>query len=76
MKSIDDVKTVLQELLGKELSIGTDTKLREDLNLDSANLIELTVMMHGKFGVDIGRKAAEKRLNPESVGDLIQLLNE
>ncbi len=50
------------------------TNLRDDLGLDSANLIELTVLVHTMYGVDLGRRAAEQNLLPVTIGDLTLLM--
>lgn len=65
--------------LGK-LGVSTDqpltaaTRLRDDLGLDSANLIELTVLVHTMYGIDLGRKAAEHNAVPATIGDLAELM--
>lgn len=64
----------------RKLGVGGDrpmtaaTRLRDDLGLDSANLIELTVIVHSLYGVDLGRRAAEQNAVPATVGDLAALL--
>lgn len=50
------------------------TRLRDDLGLDSANLIELTVLVHTMYGIDLGRKAAEHDAVPATIGDLAELM--
>jgi acyl carrier protein len=50
------------------------TSLRDDLGLDSANLVELTVLVHSMYGIDLGRKAAEHNALPTTIGDLIALM--
>lgn len=50
------------------------TNLRDDLGLDSANLIELTVLVHTMYGIDLGRRAAEHNAVPATVGDLADLM--
>ena len=63
----------------RKLAVGTgaiaaDSRLRDDLGLDSANLIELTVLVHTMYGVDLGRRAAEQKIVPVTVADLAMLL--
>ena len=60
--------------LGIESLLTPATHLRDDLGLDSANLIELTVIVHSLYGVDLGRLAAEQNRLPATVGDLTALL--
>ena len=50
------------------------TSLRDDLGLDSAALIELTVLVHQLYGVDLGRRAAEAQALPATIGDLTRLM--
>lgn len=57
---------------GVELT--ANASLRDDLGLDSAALIELTVLVHSMFGVDLGRRAAETRSMPVTVADVAALL--
>ena len=76
MSAIEKVKSVVLELLEKEVNLGPETRLREDLMLDSANLIELTVLIHTKYGVDIGRKSVERKVTPETLSDLASLMGE
>ena len=37
------------------------TRLGDELGLDSASLIELTVLVHTLYGVDLGRRAVEHK---------------
>ena len=76
MSAIEKVKSVVLELLEKEVNLGPETRLSEDLMLDSANLIELTVLIHTKYGVDIGRKSVERKVTPETLSDLASLMGE
>ena len=75
MNAEQKVFQALKDLLQKDVSLSADTHLRDDLDLDSANLIELTVMMHSSYGIDLGRKSAEQKLMPETVGDLVTLVS-
>jgi acyl carrier protein len=64
----------------RKLGVGADhvmtarTNLRDDLGLDSAALIELTVVVHTMYAVDLGRRAAEQQAVPLTIGDLSQLM--
>jgi acyl carrier protein len=60
--------------IGADLAMTADTRLRDDLGLDSANLIELTVIVHTLYGVDLGRRAAERNALPATVGEVAALL--
>lgn len=64
----------LTKLLGRQVPMTASTSLRDDLGLDSASLIELTVLVHSMYGIDLGRKAAEHKIMPLTVGDLAELV--
>lgn len=72
---VDKVVVAIRKLgVGGELAMTADTHLRDDLGLDSANLIELTVVVHTLYGIDLGRRAAERNALPATVGDVAALL--
>ena len=51
---LDIIKEILKAKgLDVEILVNEDTKLREDLYLNSFDLAELTVKIEDKFGVDI-----------------------
>ena len=51
---LDIIKEILKvKGLDVEILVNEDTKLREDLSLNSFDLAELTVKIEDKFGVDI-----------------------
>lgn len=70
----EKVIAALRKLTGADLPMTADSLLREDLGLDSAALIELTVLVHTMYGVDLGRRAAERKVTPLTVGDVARLL--
>lgn len=72
--SEEKVIAALRKLTGADLPMTADSILREDLGLDSAALIELTVLVHTMYGVDLGRRAAERKVTPMTVGDVARLL--
>lgn len=77
MSDEDKVIAAIKKLgVGAELRgpISTATLLRDDLGLDSANLIELTVLVHTMYGIDLGRRAAEQDRVPYTIGDLVLLM--
>ena len=72
---IDKVVVAIRKLgVGGDTAMTADTRLRDDLGLDSANLIELTVIVHTLYGVDLGRRAAERNALPTTVGDVAALM--
>lgn len=68
------VREAIPELLRREVPMTASTRLREDLALDSMNLVELTVIVHARYGVDLGRRAVERKLMPVTVADVAALL--
>ena len=59
--SLDDVKSIITELLDVETSeIATDSRFREDLGADSLDLVELIMAFEDKFGGEISDEQAQK----------------
>lgn len=69
------VVAALQALIGQQIDIATSTHLRDSLGLDSNALVELTVLIHTMYHVDLGRRVAERRVIPETVADVAALLS-
>ncbi len=69
-----NVITALQTLLGQPVDITASTSLRDGLGLDSNALVEFTVLIHTMYHVDLGRRVAERKVIPETVGDVAALL--
>lgn len=69
------LKTRLQgaitNIVGRKIHLELSSRLREDLFLDSMNLIELSIWIHGNFGVDLGRIAEENGKVFQTVQDLL-----
>ena len=63
----DEQKVIaaLQRLLGREVAITASTSLRDGLGLDSDGLVELTVLVHTMYRVDLGRRVVERKMIPE-----------
>ena len=72
----DEQKVIaaLQTLLGRAVDITASTSLRDGLGLDSNALVELTVLIHTMYHVDLGRRVVERKIIPETVGDVAALL--
>jgi acyl carrier protein len=72
----DEQKVIaaLQTLLGRAVDITASTSLRDVLGLDSNALVEFTVLIHTMYHVDLGRRVAERKVIPETVGDVAALL--
>lgn len=72
---VDKVVVAIRKLgVGGDIAMSAGTRLRDDLGLDSSSLIELTVIVHTLYGVDLGRRAAERNALPATVGDVAALM--
>ena len=59
--SLDDVKSIITELLDVETSeITNESRFREDLGADSLDLVELIMAFEDKFGGEISDDQAQK----------------
>jgi len=59
--SLDDVKSIITELLDVETSeITHESRFREDLGADSLDLVELIMAFEDKFGGEISDEQAQK----------------
>jgi len=59
--SLDDVKSIITELLDVETSeITNQSRFREDLGADSLDLVELIMAFEDKFGGEISDEQAQK----------------
>ncbi len=59
--SLDDVKSIITELLDVETSeITNESRFREDLGADSLDLVELIMAFEDKFGGEISDEQAQK----------------
>ncbi|MBO37437.1 MAG: acyl carrier protein [Anaerolineaceae bacterium] len=58
--SLDDVKSIITELLDVETSeITNESRFREDLGADSLDLVELIMAFEDKFGGEISDEQAQ-----------------
>ena len=71
-KLLNEVKELVAENLGCEIEkLTIDTKLIEDLEADSLDIVELTMAIEEKFGVEI---ADEELENVKTVGDIVKFV--
>ena len=66
------IKEVLSEQLGVEADIKLDSKLREDLNIDSLLAVQLSVLLENKYDIDITEEELEKLVTIKNVIDLLE----
>jgi acyl carrier protein len=68
------VKTILQKVVYKSASISDvtpDTRLQEDLDIDSARLVDLVLNLEDEFGIQIEDSVIE---SIKTVADLVNLV--
>lgn len=67
------VKKIIAELQGlKDYQIYNISHLKEDLNMDSLDAVELTMALEDEFGFEIPDEEAEKLLTVQNIVDYIQ----
>lgn len=68
------IKTVLQKVIYKPAAldgITADTRLQEDLDMDSVRLVDLVLGLEDEFGINIEDESIEKI---KTMGDLVELI--
>ena len=69
---VREIEQCLSRTLGRNLKIDSlKSSLRDELGLDSMNLIELAVWVHETFQVNLGELAERQGLRFETVEDLV-----
>lgn len=72
-KTFEKVKSILSDNLGiSRETITENSKLTDNLYMDSLDLIEITISLEEKFGKDIPDEIMEKF---ETVKDIVNYLN-
>ena len=66
------IKEVLSEQLGVEADIKLDSKLREDLNIDSLLAVQLSVLLENKYDIEITEEELESLTTIKDVVDLLK----
>ena len=66
------IKEVLSEQLGVEGDIKLESKLREDLNIDSLLAVQLSVLLENKYDIDITEEELGKLVTIKDVIDLLE----
>lgn len=70
---LEVIKEVLSEQLGVEEDITLESKLREDLNIDSLLAVQLSVLLENKYDIDITEEELEKLVTIKDVIDLLEI---
>ena len=66
------IKEVISEQLGVEADIKLESKLREDLNIDSLLAVQLSVLLENKYDIDITEEELGKLMTIKDVIDLLE----
>lgn len=67
----EEIKEVLSEQLGIETDIKLESKLKEELGIDSLLAVELSILLENKYDVDIKEEELAKLV---TIKDVINLL--
>jgi acyl carrier protein len=70
----EQLVVMVKNLMGSKEDFRSSAHFKNDLGMTSLHLIELTTMIHARFNVDLGRISAEKKIMPESIDDIVFLL--
>ena len=71
---LDQIKKILVETMDiEEEKITLDTKLKDDLNLDSLDSVELIMSAEEEFGIEI---PDEDVMNFKTVNDIVNYIEE
>ena len=66
------IKEVLKEQLGIEEDIKLESKLREDLNIDSLLAVQLSVLLENKYDIDITEEELSKLITIKDIRNLLE----
>ena len=72
----DQLVVMVRDLTRSKEEVKSSAHFKNDLGMTSLNLIELTTMIHARFGIDLGRISAEKKVIPQSIDDIVFLLED
>ena len=71
---LERLKEIVSEQLEIDAEIITaDTRLNEDLNADSLDVVEMLMALEDEFGVDIPDEEIEKM---KTIGDVVNFIQE
>jgi len=69
----EEIKEVLIEQLGIETEIKLESKLNEELGIDSLLAVELSILLENKYNIDITEEELAKLVTIKDVIDLLQI---
>lgn len=70
---LDQLSQLVSSLKGEPVSLGSDSSLQDDLEMDSVELMELIVGLEDHFQVEISDETIDQL---DTVGDLIEVIKE
>lgn len=68
----EEIKEVLSEQLGIETDIKLESKLNEELGIDSLLAVELSILLENKYDIDIKEEELAKLVTIKDVIDLLE----
>ena len=68
----EEIKEVLEEQLGIETDIKLESKLKEELGIDSLLAVELSILLENKYDIDIKEEEIAKLVTIKDVIDLLE----
>ena len=68
----EEIKEVLSEQLGIEENIKLESKLKEELGIDSLLAVELSILLENKYDIDIKEEELAKLVTIKDVIDLLE----
>jgi len=69
----EEIKEVLSEQLGIEADIKLESKLKEELEIDSLLAVELSILLENKYDIDIKEEELAKLVTIKDVIDLLEI---
>ena len=69
----EEIKEVLSEQLGIETDIKLESKLKEELGIDSLLAVELSILLENKYNIDIKEEELAKLVTIKDVINLLEI---
>ena len=69
----EEIKEVLSEQLGIETDIKLESKLKDELGIDSLLAVELSILFENKYDIDIKEEELAKLVTIKDVIDLLEI---
>ena len=69
----EEIKEVLEEQLGIEENIKLESKLKDELGIDSLLAAQLSILLENKYDIDIKEEELAKLVTIKDVIDLLEI---